>query len=87
MSVLPSPLLKHPRTDTSRSHPFRIIGGDFNQLHTKPIFQDILMELDSSSRPGLAAQYENVALLVNLGFLQQRRTHSIGFLVCLRFCG
>ena len=44
-------LLKHLRTDTSRSHPFRIIGGDFNQLHTKPIFQDILMELDSPPPP------------------------------------
>ena len=44
-------LLKHLRTDTSRSHPFRIIGGDFNQLHTKPIFQDILTELDSPPPP------------------------------------
>ena len=44
-------LLKHLRTDTSRCHPFRIIGGDFNQLHTKPIFQDILTELDSPPPP------------------------------------
>ena len=44
-------LLKHLRTDTSRSHPLRIIGGDFNQLHTKPIFQDILTELDSPPPP------------------------------------
>ena len=46
-------LLKHLRTDTSRSHPFRIIGGDFNQLHTKPIFQDIFTELDSPPPPPL----------------------------------
>ena len=51
VGALSKTLLKHLRTDFSRSHPFRIIGGDFNQLHTKPIFQDILMELDSPPPP------------------------------------
>ena len=51
VGALAKTLLKHIRTDTSRSHPFRILGGDFNQLHTKPIFQDILMELDSPPPP------------------------------------
>ena len=37
------------------------------------------------SRPGLAAQYENVALLVDLGFLQQCRTHSIGLFLVYAF--
>ena len=37
------------------------------------------------SRPGLAAQYENVALPVDLGLLQQCRTHSIGLFLVLAF--
>ena len=37
------------------------------------------------SRPGLAAQYENVALLVDLGFLQQCRAHSIGLFLVYAF--
>ena len=51
VGTLAKTLLKHLRTDVSRTHPFRIIGGDFNQLHSKPIFQDILMELDSPPPP------------------------------------
>ena len=51
VGTLAKTLLKHLRTDASRTHPFRIIGGDFNQLHSKPIFQDILMELDSPPPP------------------------------------
>ena len=44
-------LLKHLRTDASRSHHIRILGGDFNQLHTKPVFQDFLTELDATNPP------------------------------------
>ena len=31
--------------------PIRIVGGDFNQLHTKAIFQELLTELDATSPP------------------------------------
>ena len=44
-------LLKHLRTDDSRAHYIRMVGGDFNQLHTKPVFQDLLTELDATPPP------------------------------------
>lgn len=44
-------LLKHRRTDDSRSHHICILGGDFNQLRTKPVFQDFLTELDATTPP------------------------------------
>ena len=47
---LGSLLLDHLQSDTSRSHDFRFVGGDFNQADTKcsSLFKDILLELNYS---------------------------------------
>ena len=47
---LGSLLLEHLQSDTSRSHDFRFVGGDFNQADTKlpTVFTDILNELNYS---------------------------------------
>ena len=47
---LGSLLLDHLQSDTSHSHDFRFVGGDFNQADTKllAVFTDILNELNYS---------------------------------------
>ena len=55
ISQLGSSLLAHLRSEPSRSHDLRFIGGDLNQINTKVpnLYQQIIMELNCIPAPTL----------------------------------
>ena len=57
ISQLGSSLLAHLRSEHSRSHDLRFIGGDLNQINTKVpnLYQQIIMELNCTSLGAYAA--------------------------------